>query len=191
MRTRFLSAKSANPPEEWATCPNAFEPIINPDLFDRAQAAVAGLTIHLSDEDLLDRLRKVLCAHGSLTHDIIDTSRMCPGATTYCHRFGNLLNAYIRLGYSRPELFSSASSRQRIALIRSAFIRSVLELYPEQIREVRQNRRHRALLKCRRTGLLISVLIASCYRTKHGEIYWLVEPPKNERKRDADPTILC
>ncbi len=169
--------------ENWATCPNAFQPIITHELFLRAQVALASLTCRLTDEQLLERLKPVLKAHGKLNFDIIQNSRLCPSGYTYYQRFGGLLNVYARLGYSTPELSAQATSRQRMMLIRNDLIKNFVEGFPDQIQEARVSKRFRAMLRYCRTGLLISVVIARHCPTGRGKSRWLVETPKSERKR--------
>lgn len=171
------------PPQEWVICPNAFDPIISSELFDRAQAAFANLTCHLSDEDFIERLRKLLRVHGRLTSEIIQESRSCPGLTTYYKRLGGLLNAYQRLGYLTPDLMAAATSRQRTMLVRRELIKTLVDTFSGQLQEVRSSRRFRVLLRYRRTGLLISVVLARCCPAKTGPTRWFVESPMNERKR--------
>jgi DNA invertase Pin-like site-specific DNA recombinase len=87
--SEYLSGNPTRVPQErWALCEKAFQPIIKPDLFERAQARIANFTHNLSDEQMLERLRLLLAKHGKLTNKIIDKSRSCPGATTYHARFG-------------------------------------------------------------------------------------------------------
>ena len=170
------------PAQDWVVYPNAFEAIIDQGLFRRAQEAFSNLTCHLSDEDLLDRLRSVLNSEGRLNSEIIQKSRSCPGLTTYHKRIGGLLRAYQRLGYLRPDLLSAATSRQRLMLIRSELINDLVKQSSGQFQEFRPTLVHRALLKQRRTGLLVSVVLARCYAIKNGS-RWIVEPPIKERKR--------
>ncbi|MGC2195694.1 MAG: recombinase family protein [Terriglobales bacterium] len=182
--TAFLAGPVKKlPPQEWVICHNAFEPIIDMELFDSAQITFANLTCHLSDEEFIERLRKLLKTRGRLTSEIIQESRSCPGLTTYYKRLGGLLNAYQRLGYLRPDLIAEATSRQRTMLLRRELIKSLVDHFSGQLQEVRPNRRFRALLRYRRTGLLISVVLARCYPAKIGRMRWLVEAPKNERRR--------
>ena len=163
--TNYLSGKVIRVPKErWAICYKAFQPIIAPDLFDRAQERIANFTHNLSDEQMLERLKPLLASHGKLSNKIIDKSRSCPGATTYYARFGGLLNVYQRLGYSTPELSSQASIRQRKLLVRSTLMKSLFDAIPGEIQEVRKSRRFRALLRYRKTGLLIAVVLAQCGR---------------------------
>jgi DNA invertase Pin-like site-specific DNA recombinase len=183
-RRAFLSGPVTKlPPEEWVICHKAFEPIISTALFDKAQAAFANLTCHLSDEDLVERLRRLLKLRGRLTSEIIQESRSCPGATTYYHRLGGLLNAYQRVGYLMPGLIAEATERQRAMLLRKDLIKRLMDTFPGQLQEFRSSGRFRVLLRYRRTGLLMSIVVARCYPAMSGPTRWFVEPPKNERKR--------
>ena len=179
------------PSNEWVTCDCAFEPIISSKLFAQAQAALANLTCHLSNEDLLDRLRALLKSHGRLTSEIIHKSKECPGLTTYHKRLGGLLNAYKQLGYMRPDLLSAATNRQRLMLLRAQLIDALVEQSKGQLAKTRPSARFRTLLKFRRTGLLISVVLARHVPTRKGLPRWLVEPPRNERKRTTIVAFLC
>jgi hypothetical protein len=170
------------PFQRWAICTEAFQPIISKELYLRAQQVFANFTIRLTDEQLLERLRLTLKKHGRLTGRIIDKSRLCPGATAYQRRFGGLLRTYERLGYDTPERLGQATTRLRGLLLRDSLVRSITETFPTQIAEVQRSSRFKPLLRYRRTGLLISVVIARYYPTETGAS-WRIEAPKAERKR--------
>ena len=170
------------PVSEWVVCANAFEPILSQDLFLRAQERFANFTIRLSDEELLERLRRLHKQHGKLSSRIIDRSRACPGLTTYEHRFGGLLNAYARIGYDAPEQRTYVSLRQRGIMLRNSFIKSLLETFPNQLQEIRRNKRYKPVLRYRKTGLLISVVFAR-YCTRSADRSWIIETPKSKRRR--------
>jgi DNA invertase Pin-like site-specific DNA recombinase len=189
--TEFLSGPPKRLPEDqWAVCERAFIPIISPELFQRAQARFANFTHNLSDEQLLERLKVLLKRHGRLSSRIIEQSRSGPGLTTYCHRFGGLLNLYRRLGYSSLDLSIQATTRQRGLLIRSALITTLLEAFPGQIQEARKSRRHRPCLRYRRTGLLIAVVLAYRNRNAGSTPCWHIDVPKAERRRTAIVAFL-
>jgi DNA invertase Pin-like site-specific DNA recombinase len=187
--TEFLSSPTKRlPVEQWAICANAFQPIISPELFLRAQQVFANCTFRLSDDQLLQRLKQTLEAHGRLNADIIDKSQLCPGTTAYFRRFGNLQNAYERIGYNPLRSRKQATSRARGMLIRESFIRSILEAFPSQIEEgKRGSRLFKRFLRCRKTGLLIAVVVAWRYWTGNGTS-WRVRPRPTELKR---PTIVA
>lgn len=188
--TEYLSGPAMPvPSERWAICQKAFQAIIAPELFDRAQARFENFTHNLSDEELLERLKPLLAQHGKLSYKIIDHSRSCPGGSTYYARFGGLLNVYRRLGYNTPEVHAQATLKQKHMLTRSALISSLLQAFPGQLEEVRPNRRRRALLRYRRTGLLIAVVLAQHFRGPVEE-YWRIDGPRNEKKRTAIVAFL-
>jgi DNA invertase Pin-like site-specific DNA recombinase len=173
-------------PEQWTICPNAFEPTIEPELFERAQAVFANLTCHLSNEQLLEPLKKVLGVHGRLTTGIIRQSRLCPAATTYYRRFGGLLRAYALLGYHKSEKTSALANRQRTMLIRSELVRAFLDQFPKQLQENNRGWRLRSRLRDRRSGLLIVILVTRCCPAKNGDLRWFldcVQVPRAERDR--------
>jgi len=177
------------PVSDWIVYPHAFEAIISQALFLRAQEVFASMTNRLSNEDLLDRLRRVYKEHGKLSSRIIDQSRLCPGLTTYNKRFGGLLNVYTRLGYEASEQRTYSSLRQRGCVLRASFVRSVLEAFPNQFLEVRKNKRFRPLLRYRKTGLLISVTFATCCNRCSGR-NWIIETPRADRKRTTVLALL-
>ena len=81
---------------------SAFVPIVDCDIFARAQAIIAERDQHFTDDDLLQVLRNLLVARGSLSGVIIDEADGMPSSTTYQHRFHGLVRAYTLIGY-RPD----------------------------------------------------------------------------------------
>lgn len=176
--TSLLSTpKRQLPISDWIIYPNAFEPIISQELFIRAQQVFANFTIRLTDEDMIERLRRVHAQHGKLNTRIIDRSRLCPSLTAYCRRFGGLLNVYTRIGYEAPKERAHNSLRTRGCIFRAAFLKNVLGAFPNQFQEVRKNHRFRPLLKYRRTGLLISLVFAR-YVPETLNPEWIIETPE-------------
>jgi DNA invertase Pin-like site-specific DNA recombinase len=180
--SRLCSPPKEVPPEQWAVCPNAFTAIVDETLFDHAQVRFRGMTHCLTDEELLHRARRVFEEHGTLTGRIIEQSRLCPGATTYWHRFHGLLSLYARLGINSKH-GASILLRQRLLMIRRELMNNILQHFSAELEEFRPRPHFRALLRHRRTGLLISVLMGKCKPTTTGKIRWFIFPPKSERKR--------
>jgi DNA invertase Pin-like site-specific DNA recombinase len=147
-------------PENWAVCPTAFRPIVSPEIFERARKRLANVTYRLTNEELLDRLKSVAAETGKLTSRTIENSRLCPAADVYSRRFGGLMNVYALLGYNTSELIAQATARLRGMIVRRLFIQEFLECFAEQLEEVRATKRFRPVLRVRKTGLLISVVVA-------------------------------
>ena len=186
--------------DDWAICSNAFHPIVSGELFERARKRLANVTYRLSDEVLLDRLKSVAAETGKLTSRIIQNSRLCPAADAYRRRFGGLMNTYALLGYNTSELIAQATARLRGMIVRRLFIQQFLDCFADQIEEVRASKRFRPLLRVRKTGLLISVVVARFQpTTRTRQPRWFIEPSRYERKRttivglmdDRNASVTC
>lgn len=68
-----------------------------------------------TDEDLLEELRQLLAARGTLTSSLIEASMTTHAPNTYIRRFGSLIAAYARIGYDLSERQRATSDRFRIA----------------------------------------------------------------------------
>ena len=191
LTTAPLSSRVKRVPfQQWEICPNAFQPIISKELFIRAQQTFANLTCRLTDDQMLERLRQTLKAYGQLSARIIDESRLCPGMTTYHKRFGGMLKVYSRLGYDTPEQrLGQAANRVRGILLRDSLMKQILETFSGQLEEVRRNSRFKPLLRYRKTGLLISVVVTWCYPTKTGAS-WRVRSCTTAPTRPAIVALL-
>ena len=89
-----------NPPEMWIIRQEAFRAIVPTDLFRRAQRTIEARHTHLTDDDLLARLRILLERHGKLSGILIDEAEDMPSSSVYASRFGGLHRAYELIGWS-------------------------------------------------------------------------------------------
>jgi hypothetical protein len=85
----------------WIRRENAFEAIVAPKIFKKAQELLAQRRCRLSDQDCLDRLSALWQKRGHLSHKIIIGSKTIPDSSTYRARFGSLTAAYREIGF-RP-----------------------------------------------------------------------------------------
>ena len=90
----------ANPPNMWIFRDRAFEPIVAPELFQKAQEIIATRHRSYSDDEMLDLLRRLLAQRGTLSGILIDEAEGMPSTAAYRHRFGSLLRAYKLIGYT-------------------------------------------------------------------------------------------
>ncbi len=84
----------------WVRADGVFEAIVDRDLFEAAQTIIAERSRRLSDDELLDGLRRLFEAQGYLSGLIIDETIDRPSSSAYRHRFGSLLRAYRLVGYT-------------------------------------------------------------------------------------------
>ncbi len=83
-----------NPPEMWIRCDDAFTPIVPVEQFKQALAIIESRHTHLTDEQLLERLRSLLARIGEVSGVIIDEAEDMPSSAVYQRRFGGLARAY-------------------------------------------------------------------------------------------------
>ncbi len=91
-----------NPKEEWVRADGAFEPIVDQSLFFTAQGMIRERNRRFSDDEMLDRLKRLLKKKGFLSGFVIDEADNMPSSGTYAARFGSLIRAYSLVGYT-PE----------------------------------------------------------------------------------------
>ena len=91
-----------NPKEEWVRADGAFEPIVDQSLFFTAQGMIRERNRRFSDDEMLDRLKRLLKIKGFLSGLVIDEADNMPSSGTYAARFGSLIRAYSLVGFT-PE----------------------------------------------------------------------------------------
>jgi hypothetical protein len=88
-----------NPPEMWIRSINAFEAVVEPELFLAVRGKMEEITNRKSNQHMLDNLRSLLLSKGRLTGKLINEAEALPCAGTYLQRFGSLMKAYELIGY--------------------------------------------------------------------------------------------
>ncbi len=88
-----------NSPELWIRADNAFEAVVDPQIFFTAQGMIRERNRRFSDEEMLERLRRLFDHHGYLSGLIIDESENMPSSGSYQRRFGSLIRAYALIGF--------------------------------------------------------------------------------------------
>jgi hypothetical protein len=72
-----------NPPEMWVRRDTAFEPIVSQEIFFKAQAIIQESQKKSTDEELLDRLRRLMEREGRLSSRLIDEREDLPSRYAY------------------------------------------------------------------------------------------------------------
>ena len=97
---KLKKTRVANPPEMWIKKEGAFEPIVQMDLFYTAQGIIKARTRHYTDEELIEQLRRLYQSRGILSGLIINEAEGMPSASVYANRFGSLIRAYQKVGFT-------------------------------------------------------------------------------------------
>lgn len=88
-----------NPPATWARAEGAFSAIVDRLIFNAARQIILARSYRLTNEEMLDALRRLLHQHGRLSGIIIDESNGCPSSSAFASRFGSLIRTYTLIGY--------------------------------------------------------------------------------------------
>lgn len=161
------------PKSDWLMVPEAFEPIVTPEVFHDAQTRIRSLTINQSDEELLSAIKTLWTSDRRLSWDVIAKSTLTASPSTYRERFGSLTRVYDLIGYGSLGEFSFVNTRRRSHILRDHLLSEIVSKSDGQILLLNNGARHRSLLKL--NGLPISLLISRMVlRGKHPT--WQVQP---------------
>ena len=89
-----------NPPEEWIRANGAFQPIVDQRLFFTAEGMIRERNRCFSDDEMLDRLKRLFERYGYLSGLVIDEAENMPSSGTYSARFRSLVRAYSLVGFT-------------------------------------------------------------------------------------------
>lgn len=84
----------------WIRAEGAFEPVVDAKTFYTAQGIIAERNRRYSDQEMLERLRRLFERHGYLSGIVIDEGEAMPSSGAYRQRFGSLLRAYSLVGFT-------------------------------------------------------------------------------------------
>ncbi len=88
-----------NSPDMWIRADNAFEAIVDPKVFFTAQGIIRERNRRFSNEEMLERLKRLFDHHGYLSEKIIDESEDMPSSDIYHRRFGSSIRAFELVGF--------------------------------------------------------------------------------------------
>ncbi|WP_390895883.1 recombinase family protein [Pseudomonas citronellolis] len=103
-----------NPVEQWVRADGAFPAIVDKVLFQAAQAIIQSRSRNLSDEQMLEMLRRLFERRGYLSGLLIDEEEDCPSSSTFRCRFGSLLRSYALIGYTPERDYSYLEANRRL-----------------------------------------------------------------------------
>lgn len=97
---KLKKQRVANDPDMWIRSDGAFEGIVDQQLFFTVQGMIRERNRRFTDEEMLDRLSRLLEQHGHLSGLIIDEAEAMPTSGSYQRRFGSLIRAYELVGFN-------------------------------------------------------------------------------------------
>jgi DNA invertase Pin-like site-specific DNA recombinase len=98
---KLKTPRRSNPPEEWVRTPRAFEGIIDPEQFARAQQLLARRRRKYQSEEMLAQLAALYRKYGLFRSSLLRVLDDAPAPATFAHRFGGLDLAFQQI-YREP-----------------------------------------------------------------------------------------
>lgn len=111
----------------WVRKDHAFEAIVDPVLFQKAQEVIALRAIP-TDEEMLDRLRAFLRKNGKLSSKLMKASQGLSCAQAYAARFGSIAEAYRRIGFQPRRSLAHVERDRMLRSIRREFVTRAVEV---------------------------------------------------------------
>lgn len=109
----------------WIRTPNAWTPIVNQTVFDKAQRRYLSFTRYKSDEQLLEELRKVVARRGASCYKYLRLGKGLSSSGAYTRRFGTLTNALKLIGAPTPRQ-NQMNARRETRTLRDQLLKEVL-----------------------------------------------------------------
>lgn len=91
---RLKTKRRSNPREQWIVTPDAYDSIVDPHLFEHAQAIIEGRKRRTSPEQMLERLRVIYNRYNIITSRLIRFDKECPSPAMYAAKFGGISGAF-------------------------------------------------------------------------------------------------
>jgi hypothetical protein len=159
-----------NPVQMWIWRDGAFEPIVTASLFEQARAIIESRHHHLSDQELLERLRELLRVQGRLSGILIDETEDMPSSSCYSSRFGSLTRAYSLIGWNPDRDYAYIEINRRLRRKHADLIASIFDQLLGLGATVSVNQYNDLLtINCEYTA---SLILARCRETHAGNHRW-------------------
>ncbi|CZW01748.1 recombinase family protein [Enterobacter hormaechei] len=183
--SKLKSRLVKNPKNEWVRCDEAYKPIISKKKYNKAQEIIQLRSVHLTNDELLEKLKQKLESNGKLSGFIIDEDDTGPSSSVYRTRFGGLLRAYTLIGYKPEHDYSYIQINEALR----SFYSGIIEDFKGEILKSNcyiDEYKYAPMLYIN-DELLISVLITKCTPMKSGKLRWKV---RFDNSQKADITIV-
>ncbi|EIW8195226.1 recombinase family protein [Escherichia coli] len=183
--SKLKSRLVKNPKNEWVRCDKAYKPIISKKKYNKAQEIIQLRSVHLTNDELLEKLKQKLESNGKLSGFIIDEDDTGPSSSVYRTRFGGLLRAYTLIGYKPEHDYSYIQINEALR----SFYSGIIEDFKGEILKSNcyiDEYKYAPMLYIN-DELLISVLITKCTPMKSGKLRWKV---RFDNLQKADITIV-
>jgi len=156
----------------WIRSDGAFDPIVEPQLFFKAQGIILERNRRYSNEEMLDRLKHLFQKHGQLSGILIDETDGMPSSAAYRVRFNGLVRAYKLIGYTPDRDYSYVQINQFLRKMHMTSVDGAIG----QIQDLggKIERDEKTDLLTVNDEFTASIVVGRCWQTKAGSMRWLI-----------------
>ena len=123
---KLKKRRVVNAPRDWVRAEGAFERIVEPEVFVRAQEIIRARRKRMTDEEMLERLRVLYARKGYLSGIIIDEAEDIPSSGTYHRRFGSLYRAYELIGFTPDRDYQYIEINRRLRKLHAEIVSDIV-----------------------------------------------------------------
>jgi DNA invertase Pin-like site-specific DNA recombinase len=123
---KLKQKRIVNPPDMWIRKDGAFDAIVTPEQFLRAQEIIQSRSKHFSDDEMLEQLRGLLKRYDTLSGILIDETEGMPSTSAYRSRFTSLINAYTLVGFTPERDYSYIEANRSLRQVYSSQCENVI-----------------------------------------------------------------
>lgn len=169
---KLKQRRVVNPPEMWIRADGAFEAVVDAELFYTAQGIIRERNRHYSDEDMLERLKRLFERHGYLSGLVIDETESMPSSGAYRQRFGSLVRAYELVGFKPDRDYRYIEINRTLRALYHDVVAEAIGTIEELGGATDRNPATDLLTV--NDEFTASIVIARCQRTSAGSLRWKI-----------------
>ncbi len=173
-----------NPPDMWVRADGAFEAIVKPEKFYKAQGILQERNRRFTNEEMLDKLKNLHQKQGLLSGIIIDEQDNMPSSSAYQHRFGSLIRAYQLVGFVPDRDYQYIEINRRLRKFHSKTVEDTILKLQKLGAYVEHDEKSELLYI--NNELKVSLVICRYFQTKAGTSRWKI---RFDRGLEPDVTI--
>ncbi len=167
---KLKKKRVVNPPEMWIRKVAAFKAVIPPEQFLRAQQIIQARSRHISDDEMLERLRSLFKRYGTLSGVLIDETEEMPSSSAYRSRFNTLVQAYTLVGFTPDRDFAFIELNRALRRTHAEHCETLVRKLCEAGASVRQD--PITDLYVVNDEFSMSLVVARCQATATGSMRW-------------------
>jgi DNA invertase Pin-like site-specific DNA recombinase len=161
-----------NPPDMWVRYNGAFEAIVDTQLFYQAQGIMLERNRRFTDEEMLNRLKKLYRTHGKLSGSLIDETEGMPSSAAYQSRFKGLLRAYLLIGYTPDRNYQYIQINKFLRRMHKDIVANAIHQITDLGGYVEIDQRTDLLTINKEIST--SIVVARCRQSPAGSLRWLI-----------------